>query len=41
MKTTIKHSVKPKRNLLLAMYVIGATVTVTTYSLVVAINTIY
>ena len=41
MKATIKHSEKPKRNLLLAMYVIGATLTVTSYSLVVAINTIY
>ena len=40
MKTTIKHSGTPKRNLLLAMYVIGATITVTTYSLVMAINTI-
>jgi len=41
MKTTIKHSETPKRNLLLAMYVLGATVTVTTYAIVVAINTIY
>jgi len=41
MKTTIQHSEKPRRNVLLAMYVIGATITVTTYSLVVAINTIY
>ena len=41
MKTTIQHSEKPKRNLLLAIYVIGVTMTLTTYSLVVAINTIY
>ena len=41
MKTTIQNSVKPKRNLLLAIYVIGAALTVTTYSFVIAINTIY
>ena len=41
MKATIKHSEKSKRNLLLAMYAIGAILTVTSYSLVVAINTIY
>ncbi len=41
MKTTIKLSEAPKRNLLLAMYVIGAIITVTSYSLVTAINTIY
>ena len=41
MKTTIQNSETPKRNLLLAIYVIGATVTLTTYSLVVAVNTIY
>lgn len=41
MKTAIAHSEKPKRNFLLAMYVIGAMVTVTSYSIVVAINTIY
>ncbi len=41
MKTTIQNSEKSKRNLLLAIYVIGVTMTLTTYSLVVAINTIY
>ena len=41
MKTTIQHSEKPKRNVLLAMYVMGAAITVATYSFVVAINTFY
>jgi len=41
MKATIKNSETPKRNLLLAIYVIGATVTVATYSFVVAMNTLY
>jgi hypothetical protein len=41
MKTTIQNSEVPKRNLLLAIYAIGAIVTVTTYSFVVAINTLY
>ena len=41
MKATIKHSEEPKRNLLLAIYVLGAILTITSYSVVVAINTIY
>ena len=41
MRTTIQHSEKPKRNILLAVYVIGAFLTVTTFSFVVAIKTLY
>jgi hypothetical protein len=41
MKTTIQHSEKPKRNTVLAIYVLGAILTVTSYSAVVAMNTIY
>lgn len=41
MKTIIQDSEKPKRNMLLALYVIGAFLTVTTFSFVVAINTLY
>ena len=41
MKTTIKHSEEPERNVLLAIYVLGAIVTVTCYSVVTAFNSIY
>jgi len=41
MKTAITHSEQPKRNFPLAVYVIGAFVTLTTYSIVTAINTLY
>jgi len=41
MKTTVQHSEKPKRNQLLAIYVIAKTIIITTHSLVVVINTIY
>ncbi|MGK0427864.1 MAG: hypothetical protein ACJAUR_001980 [Ulvibacter sp.] len=37
----IEHSEKPKRNTLLAVYVIGVILTVTSYSVVTAFNTIY